>query len=80
MFTQRSVQSVSGGVQLDAHPVGVQRLVAPLHDVVQEVHVEGLVRSASQPSLGLPLQSAHPGSHMPMTHALPLHSACACGT
>jgi hypothetical protein len=76
-LTQRSVQSVSGGVHDAAQPVGVHSLFGSVQLTSQLVHVVGLERSASHPSEGSWLQSAKPGSQESMAQT-PLHLAMAC--
>jgi hypothetical protein len=78
--TQRSLQSVRGGVHEDAHPEGVQRLSGAAHVTAQLPQDMGLERLASHPSLGSWLQSAHPGSQEPTPHPPFEQIATACAS
>jgi hypothetical protein len=73
-------QLVSGNAQTEAQPVLVQTWFAP-HGVVHAPHDPGSVRSVSQPSLAVPLQSPQPGWHEAMAQApFASHFATALGS
>ncbi len=74
--THRSVHCVRGDLHEAAQPAGVQSSPTA-HAVEHPLQVWGLERSASQPSAGSPLQSAHPDSHDAIAHAPATHAVAA---
>jgi hypothetical protein len=78
--THRPVpQFARGAVHVATHPLGLNKDAVPLHAIPQLPHVCGLVRSASQPFVGSPSQSAHPGLHVTVSQApWALQRACPC--
>jgi hypothetical protein len=69
---------VSGAGHAATQPVGAHNPAGGAHWTLHAVHVAGLLRSASQPSAGLPLQSAHPVSHAATAHPCAPQPGCAC--
>jgi hypothetical protein len=79
--TQRSVHKTSLPAQAALQPFAVQSGVPFPQATPHAVHDAGLDRSASHPSLGSPLQSAQPGSQVPIPHApASVQPTCACGS
>jgi hypothetical protein len=76
---QRSAHALAGGVQDATQLAPEQSGVLPEQLTPQAPQVVALRRSASQPSDATWLQSAQPGSHEAMAHAVPLHVESACG-
>jgi len=72
--THRDPHVVSGGAHAATHPEAAQSGAVSSQWVLQEPQLLGLERSASQPLVGLPSQSAQPTSQVPMTQAPAWHT------